>query len=285
MIERCRDAFPTRMMCRLLKVSPQGFYDWRDREPSKRALEDRELLDRIGTLHEESDGVKGAPRIHDDLRDEGYRCGKNRVARLMRENSLQGIPQKRRWRSKKSEPRPLGVRNELERVFSSDQRNEKWVTDITYIKTDESTLYLCIVKDLCDGQIVGWSMSHQQTREVVIQAVLMALWQRSDREPLIIHSDRGTQFTSNEYQKFLKGHNVTCSMSAVGSCADNASAESFFGQLKRERINRRRYTTRNEARADIFDYIERFYNPERRKQFDRKNNPRLPFTKPSVETG
>ena len=128
-------------------------------------------------------------------------------------------------------------------------------------------------------------MSHQQTREVVIQAVLMALWQRSDREPLIIHSDRGSQFTSNEYQKFLKGHNVTRSMSAVGSCADNASAESFFGQLKRERINRRRYTTRHEARADIFDDIERFYNPERRKQFDRKNKPRLPSTTPSLETG
>lgn len=139
-------------MCRLLKVSPQGFYDWRDRQPSKRALEGVELLDRIETLYEESDGVKGALRIHDDLRDEGYRCGKNRVARLMRENGLQGLPQKRRWRGKKSEPWPLRISNELERMFSADQRNEKWVTDITYIKTDVSALYLCFVKDFCDGQ-------------------------------------------------------------------------------------------------------------------------------------
>ena len=285
MIQRCRDAFPVRMMCRLMKVSPQGFYDWDGREPSSRELANQALLARIEEIHELSDSVKGAPRIHDDLRDEGHMCGKNRVARLMREQGIQGIPQKRQWRKRKSEPRPGGINNELDRDFTADQRNQKWVTDITYIKTGEGNLYLCAVKDLCDGQIVGWSMSQQQTREVVIQAVLMALWQRSDRLPLVIHSDRGTQFTSNEYQKFLKGHNVICSMSAVGSCADNASAESFFGQLKRERVNRRRYETRNEARADIFDYIERFYNPERRKQFERRQRDRKLFTELSVETG
>ena len=285
MIQRCRDAFPVKMMCRLLKVSSQGFYDWDGREPSSRELANRALLARIEEIHELSDGVKGSPRVHDDLRDEGYSCGKNRVARLMREQSIRGIPQKRQWRKKKSEPRPGGINNELDRDFTADQPNPKWVIDITYIKTDEGSLYLCVVKDLCDGQIVGWSMGHQQTHEVVIQAVLMALWQRSDRSPLVIYSDRGSQFTSIEYQKFLKGHNVTCSMSAVGSCANNASAESFFGQLKRERVNRRRYETRSEARANIFDYIERFYNPERRKQFDRRQRGHKLFTELSVETG
>lgn len=285
MIERCREAFPVRMMCRLLKVSPSGFYDWSEREPSARQLANEALLSRIEEIHELSDGVMGAPRIHDELRDEGFVCSKNRVARLMKQNDIQGIPQKRQWRRKKSVVRPLGIANELERDFEATRPNQKWVTDITYIKTGEDNLYLCIVKDLYWGGIVGWSMSARQTREVVIQAVLMALWQRQGREPVILHSDRGTQFTSAEYQQFLKGHNITCSMSAVGSCADNASAEGFFGQLKRERIRRRRYETRAEARSDVFDYIERFYNPLKERQLERRTGDRLRFTELSVETG
>ena len=126
----------------------------------------------------------------------------------------------------------------------------------------------CVVVDLYSGIVVGWSMSPRQERQLVIQAVLMALWQRADRSPVILHSDRGCQFTSEEYQRFLQGHNLTCSMSRVGSCADNAAAESFFGVLKRERVNRRRYVTRAEARADIFDYIERFHNPRRRRRLE-----------------
>jgi len=125
-----------------------------------------------------------------------------------------------------------------------------------------------VVKDLFSNEIVGWSMHERQTREMVLKAVLMALWQRRDRRPVVLHSDRGTQFTSGEYQRFLKGHNLTCSMSAVGTCADNAAAESFFGVLKRDRVNRRRYATRNEARRDIFDYIERFHNPRMRRRLE-----------------
>jgi putative transposase len=138
-----------------------------------------------------------------------------------------------------------------------------------HVRTVEAWLYLCVVIDLHSRMVVAWSMSAVQNRELVIQAVLMALWQRQDRTPVFLHSDRGCQFTSDQYQRFLKGHNLVCSMSAVGSCADNALVEGFFGTLKRERVNRRHYYTRADARADIFDYIERFYNPRMRRRLER----------------
>jgi putative transposase len=268
MIERCRDAFAIRMMCRCLRVSSSGYYDWRTREPSARAIDNRRLLERIEVLHAASDGVMGSPRIWDDLRYAGETCGENRVARLMRLQGIRGIPQRRRWHSTTAGQRPDDVRNHLSRNFSAQEPNTKWVTDITYVRTAEHWLYLCVVVDLYSGIVVGWSMSPRQERQLVIQAVLMALWQRANRSPVILHSDRGCQFTSEEYQWFLQGHNLTCSMSRVGSCADNAAAESFFGVLKRERVNRRRYLTRAEARADIFDYIERFHNPRRRRRLE-----------------
>lgn len=149
--------------------------------------------------------------------------------------------------------RPEHVENHLARDFASPAANRKWVTDITFIRTAESWLYLCVVIDLYSRLVVGWSMSAVQDRQLVLQAVLMALWQREDRDPVLLHSDRGCQFTSEEYQRFLRGHNLICSMSAVGSCADNALVEGFFGMLKRERVNRRHYLTRADARADVFD--------------------------------
>lgn len=282
MIERCRDAFPVRMMCRCLKVSPGGYYAWRERPQSALAKDNERLLERIEHLHLDSDGVKGSPRIWEDLRYEGESCSKNRVARIMREAGLQGIPQRRKWRKKGSGTRPSGIRNHLDRQFIADQPNSKWVTDITYIRTAEHWLYLCVVIDLHSKLVVGWSMSPRQDRQLVVQAVLMALWQRQDRTPVILHSDRGTQFTSDEYQQFLKGHNLICSMSAVGNCADNAAAEGFFGLLKRERVNRRQYQSRAEARADVFDYIECFHNPRRRRQLETK---KVGLTKPSAVPG
>jgi putative transposase len=285
MIQRCRDAFPIRMMCRCLRVSPSGYYGWSTRTPSARAQENVRLLERICVLHADHDGVVGSPRIWEDLRYEGERCGRHRVARLMRRAGLQGVPQRRRWRAKRSRTPPAGTRNHLERDFSAAEPNTKWVTDITYIRTAEHWLYLCVVLDLCSGIVVGWSMSPRQERQLVLQAVLMALWQRPARTPVILHSDRGCQFASQEYQRFLKGHNLICSMSAVGSCADNAAAESFFGVLKRERVNRRHYRTRAEARADIFDYIERCHNPRQRRRLERPKQNNLPLTQPSVITG
>ena len=285
MIERCRDAFPIRMMCRHLGVSPSGYYAWRDRPLSDRARDNERLLERIRFHHTESDEVMGAPRVWRELRYEGETASKNRVARLMREADIQGIPQRRRWKRKRPEKRPVDVRNHLDRNFEAPQPNTKWATDITYVRTAENWLYLSVVLDLHSDVVVGWSMSHRQDRQLVIQAVLMALWQRKESTPVILHSDRGCQFTSEEYQRFLKGHNLICSMSAVGSAADNAAVEGFFGRLKRERVNRRQYQTRAEARADIFDYIERFHNPMKQRELDGQNLGRSTHTQPSVVTG
>jgi len=285
MIERCRDAFPIRMMCRRLGVSFSGYYEWRGREPRARALDNRRLLVRIRELHAASDGVLGRRRVHEDLRDEGETAGINRVGRLMQRDGLYGIPQKRRWRKKASGPRPSNVQNHLERDFAASEPNSRWATDITYVRTAEDWLYLCVVIDLYSRRVVGWSMSAVQDRQLVLQAVLMALWQRQDRSPLVLHSDRGCQFTSNEYQRFLKGHNVTCSMSGVGSCADNALVEGFFGTLKRERVNRRHYRTRADARADIFDYLECFYNPRIRSRLERETTNEIRPNETVRETG
>lgn len=252
---------------------------------SDRARDNQRLLRRIVSLHSASDGVLGAPRIQEDLRYAGESCSLNRVARLMHKQGLRGIPVRRQWRKKASSVRPAGIENHLERDFNAHAPNTKWVTDITFIETAEGWLYLSAVKDLYSDVVVGWSMSHRQTRELVIQAVLMALWQREDRSPVVLHSDRGCQFTSYEYQRFLKGHNLVCSMSAVGSCADNAAMEGFFGMLKRERVHRRIYQTRAEARADIFDYIERFYNPRCRRRVEAARQKELLLTQPSVEKG
>ena len=269
MIERCRETYPVSMMCRLLKVSTSGYYDWRHRPPSKRTLDNQRLLKKVVALHGDSDGVHGSPRIWEDLRYDGETCSLNRVARLMKDNDIQGIPAARKWRRRKSTQRPESIKNHLERDFTAEEPGAKWVTDITYIRTGEGWLYLTIVVDLFCGQVVGWSMSHRMDRQLVIQAVLMALWQRKSKSPVVLHSDRGSQFTSHEYQQFLTGHNITCSMSAVGSCYDNAAAESFFGLLKRERVNRRRYATRAEARADVFEYIEITYNPRKRRKLEK----------------
>lgn len=285
MIERCRDAFPIRLMCRCLEVSSSGFYGWRDRPLSTQARDNQRLLGRIEALHADSDDVLGAPRIWEDLRYAGETCSRNRVARLMHKQGLRGIPARRQWHKKSSGARPAGIENHLDRDFRAHEPNRKWVTDITFIETAEGWLYLSAVKDLHSDVVVGWSMSHRQTRELVIQAVLMALWQREDRAPVVLHSDRRCQFTSGEYQRFLKGHNLVCSMSAVGSCADNAAMEGFFGMLKRERVHRRIYQTRAEARADVFDYIERFHNPRCRRRVEAAKQKELLLTQPSVETG
>ena len=235
-IQRCRGLYPVQLMCRCLRVSRSGFYAWTERGPSDRERDNRRLLVRIRKLHKESDGVMGAPRMHEVLRGEGEPASLNRVARLMAKDGLKGIPQKRQWRRKASGERPAYVRNHLERDFTATEPNTKWVTDITYIYTAERWLYLCVVIDLFGGKVVGWSMSTRQDRQLVLRAVLMACWQRPGRRPVILHSDRGAQFTSYEYQQFLEDHNITLSMSAIGHCGDNAPAEGFFGMLKRERI-------------------------------------------------
>ncbi len=271
-------------MCRCLNVSTSGYYAWAGRNPSQRTRHNEWLLERIKAHHASSDGVLGAPRMHETLRHEGVAVGRHRVARLMRQATLCGVPQRRRCGKKPIGRRPVNVSNHLSRNFAARAGNQKWVADITYIRTAEAWLYLCVVIDLFHHEVVGWSMSRTQDRSMVINAVLMALWQRKGDDPIVLHSDRGTQFTSDDYQQFLADHNVLCSMSAVGHCADNAAAEGFFGMLKRERVNRRRYATIAEARQDVFDYIERFHNPRVRRRIQANDNT-LPLIQPSAKTG
>jgi putative transposase len=272
-------------MCRCLKVSPSGFHAWCTRPPSARARDNARLLGKIRGHHAASDGVMGAPRMHEQLGYEGETASLNRVARLMAADGLAGVPQRRRWRYKPCATRPAGVRNHLARDFAASAPNTKWVTDITYIRTGEGWLYLCAVIDLHSGKVVGWSMSPVQDRHLVMKAVMMAGWQRADRSSVILHSDRGTQFTNAEYQQFLKDHGIVASMSDVGHCGDNAAAEGFFGKLKRERVNRRRYLSLEQARADVFDYIERFHNPIIQRRLDARIQAFSGLTQPSVETG
>lgn len=254
-------------MCRCLSVSPSGYYAWECRKPSPRARENERLLKRIQALHEDSRGSLGAPRMHEDLCEAGETASKNRVARLMAINGLQGWPRKRkRGQYAKAVLPPPGVKNHLERDFTALEPETKWVTDITEIPTGEGKLYLCVVIDLFSKLVIGWSMHHRQDRQMVIRAVEMAIWQRQGVTPLILHSDRGSQFRSGDYQRLLKRNGLNCSMSAVGHCGDNAACEGFFGVLKRDRINRMKYPTLDAAKADVFNYIERFHNPRMRRR-------------------
>jgi len=285
-IERCRDEFPVRLMCRCLKVSASGYYDWSKRLPSAGQLENQRLLDQIRALHEDSRGTLGAGRMQEDLADAGHSLSLNRVARLMAADGLQGWPRpKRRGQQGRPALTLPGVRNRLERDFSALEPETKWVTDITEIKTQQSKLYLCIVLDLFDQRVVGWSMQHRQDRQMVIRAVQMAVWQRQESYEVILHSDRGTQFRSGDYQRYLAANSLVCSMSAVGHCGDNAACEGFFGLLKRERIYRTSYPTLDAARADVFDYIERRHNPRMRRRVARQDQKVAALLEPSVISG
>jgi putative transposase len=285
-IARCRSEYPVGLMCRCLEVSPSGFYAWSSRRPGPRARSNARVLARIREIHEDSKGVLGAPRMQEDLVDEGERISVNRVARLMAGAGLQGWPRRRKRRfGGKPGARPVGVENLLDRDFSANEPETKWVTDITEIVTQEGKLYLCVVLDLYCKRVLGWSMHHRQDRHLVVRAVQGAVWQRQGDAEVILHSDRGGQFISGTYQKFLGGNALISSMSAVGHCADNAACEGFFGMLKRERVNHRQYRTRDEARADVFDYLERFHNPRMRRRVARRDRKFAALTKPSTELG
>lgn len=272
-------------MCRCLKVSPSGYYDWESRAPSPRARDNLRLLERIRAIHNDSGGIIGAPRMHEDLAAEGETASLNRIARLMSANDIQGWPRKKGRRQGRPTQRPVGIRNHLIRDFIALEPDTKWVTDITEISTTEGKLYLCVVLDLFSKLVIGWSMHHRQDRVMAIKAVKMAVWQRQANNKVILHSDRGSQFTSGDYQRYLTRNNLVSSMSAVGHCGDNAACEGFFGVLKRERIQHRRYRTRDQARVDVFDYIERFHNPRMRRRIAVHDHQVSAVFKPSVETG
>jgi transposase InsO family protein len=266
-IERRRELYPVRMMCRLLRVSRSGYYAWRSRPESARSQHDRELLAQIRQIHETSKGVYGSPRVHAELVAAGVEVGRHRVARLMRLARLRGCPKRRFRVTTQADPSHPVAKNLLRRKFSAVAPNQRWAADITYISTKEGWLYLAVVMDLYSRRIVGWSMSRWISRRLVLAALRMALEVRQPEGKLIHHSDRGGQYTSDDFRKELRKHGIACSMSSSGNCYDNAAVESFFASLKRERVNRVRYRTRDQARADLFDYIEVFYNRKRRHSY------------------
>jgi putative transposase len=273
-------------MCRCLQVSASGYYAWERRPPSARCVDNARLLERIRAVHEDSRGAIGAPRMHEDLTATGEAASKNRIARLMAAAGLQGWP-RRKQRRPRGQPGlpPPGVKNLLERDFTALEPETKWVTDITELKTGEGKLYLCVILDLFNKLVLGWSMHHRADRQMVLRAVAMAVGQRHGSGPVILHSDRGSQFRSGDYQRFLKRHALICSMSAVGHCGDNAACEGFFGMLKRERTHRTKYPTLASAKADVFNYIERFHNPRMRRRVAKRDRAFAAVSKPSTKTG
>ncbi|NTI64199.1 IS3 family transposase [Agrobacterium rhizogenes] len=256
--------FSVRTMCRLLRVHPSGFYAWLKNPLSRRTSEDKRQTDLLQKAWEESGKVYGYRKLHDDLLDQGEMCCPNRVARLTRLAGIKAqIGYKRRPGIYGGRP-SVAIGNTLDRQFDVAAPDKVWVTDITYIRTCEGFSYLAVVIDLYSRRVIGWALQGRQTTDVVLQALLMAVWRHKPKDKVLIHSDQGSQFTSMDWASFLKHHNLVHSMSRRGNCHDNAVAESFFNLLKRERIRRKVYRSRDEARQDVFDYIEMFYNPKRK---------------------
>ena len=251
-------------MCRILRVHFSGFYAWLKAPLSKRSKEDTRLTKRLHQSWKDSGKVYGYRKLHDDLRDLGEICSVNRVARLTRLAGITAqIGYKRRPGHYGGKP-AIVSENKLGQYFETGAADQVWVTDITYIRTHEGWLYLAVVIDLYSRRVVGWSMQSRMTTDLALQALLMAVWRRKPSQMVVVHSDQGSQYTSREWRSFLRQHNLEASMSRRGNCYDNAVAESFFQLLKRERVRRKTYPTRNAARHDVFDYIEMFYNPKRK---------------------
>jgi putative transposase len=262
-INEHRHEYKVATMCRVLHASRSGFYAWLHQPLSDRAIEDRRLLDLIRDSYTASSGVYGYPRVFADLRETGETCGRHRVARIMREQRIKALRGYKAPRHIAGRPSIMAP-NHLKREFNVAQPDQAWVTDITYIRTWQGWLYLAVVIDLYARKVVGWSMRPTMDREIVLDALMMAVWRRKPKNQVLIHSDQGSQFSSDDWRRFCTAHNLQPSMSRRGNCWDNAVVESFFSSLKKERIKKRVYKTRDLARADIFDYIEIFYNRNRR---------------------
>jgi len=262
-INEHRHEHPVQRMCQLLDVAPSGFYDWLRRPLSDRAVEDQRLLLLIKASYSASGGVYGYRRVHMDLREVGETCGKHRVGRIMSANGIKAVHGYKIPRGVYGRPSIIAP-NRLQRAFTVDYPDCAWVTDITYIRTWQGWLYLAVVMDLFARKVIGWSMKPTLARELVLDAVLMAVWRRKPTKKVLIHSDQGSQYGSDDWQRFCREHDLEPSMSRRGNCWDNAVVESFFSSLKKERIKKRIYKTRELARADVFDYIEVFYNRRRR---------------------
>ena len=247
-----------------MQVSTSGYYAWRKRPESSGQQQNKQLLGYIKTVYKQSRQTYGSPRIYAKLKQQGVLCSKNRLARLMQLNGI-AAKRKRKFIATTDSKHNLPVTgNKLNQQFQASMPNKKWVTDITYIWTQQGWLYLAVVLDLFSRQVVGWSMSASLQRRLVINALQMALQWRHPPQGLLHHSDRGSQYASFDYQQLLNNHQITCSMSRKGNCYDNAVMESFFSTLKQELVYHRQYQCRSQAKQDIFEYIQVWYNRKRR---------------------
>ena len=259
-----RHEYPMTLMCRVLEVSVSGYYAWCKRPPSQHSREDAHLAEQVKTIFQAKRMVYGSPRVHAELQALGIKCGRKRVARLMRERELCAQRPRHRTITTQSEPGALVAPNLLQRDFRADRPNTKWVADTSYLWTAEGWLYLAVVLDLFSRMVVGWSMAATQDATLVMQALRMAVARRRPQAGLLHHSDRGSTYTSESYQVLLRQEGMRASMSRTADCYDNAAMESFFHSFKGECIDGQSFQTRAQARSSTFDYIETFYNRTRR---------------------
>ncbi len=263
-IEEHRDQWPVRLLCDALDVSPAGYYAWRGRPASARQQRQDALLVEIRAIHAEFKACYGSPRVHAELAARGQDCSVNTVAKLMHDHGIRAKTA-RKFRCTTDSNHDLPVAdNLLGRQFDPDAPNEVWVADITYIPTREGWLYLAAVEDLYSRRVAGWSMADYLESRLVVDALELAVQRRLPGEGLLAHSDRGSQYASDHYQRLLAQHGITCSMSRRADCWDNAPMESFYASLKKELVHGADFATRAEARAAIVEYIEVFYNTQRR---------------------
>lgn len=264
-VAKHRGAWPVLMLCEALGVSRSGFYAWLNRPRSRRSLEDETLGQQARLSFIDSDRTYGARRVWRDVLEAGYPCGLHRIERLMRIQALRARPRRRSMPVDRGERSTAAIApNLLAREFEASAPNQKWAADFTYLWTAEGWLYVAVVMDLYSRRIVGWSMQSHMTTQLVADALMMAIWRRGKPDALLHHSDRGSQYTSDQFRRLLGELGITCSMSRSGNCWDNAAMESFFKSLKTERTDHKVYRTRVDAKADVFDYIEVFYNGKRR---------------------
>ncbi|MBU0675539.1 MAG: IS3 family transposase [Proteobacteria bacterium] len=267
-------AFPVTLLCKTMNVSRSGYYAWTKRGESKHSQENRKLADIVKSAHIKSKASYGARRHADEIASYGQPCGRFRARTIMNIAKVEA-KQKKRFKATTDSNHKMKVSpNLLNREFSVQAPNKAWVSDITYISTSEGWLYLAVVIDLFNREVVGWALDQRINRHLVINAVRMAVWRQKPDKGLMFHSDRGSQYCSRDFTKYIKGHGMLSSMSRKGDCWDNAVAESYFSSLKKERVYSEIYRTRREAKSDIVDYIEMFYNSFRRHSHLGNVNPR-----------
>ena len=263
--QSCR--YSVTRLCAVLNVSPSGYYDWIDRPLSATARANRRLVTKIRCHYKASRSTYGSPRIHKDLIDEGEQVSRHRVARLMRSQNIKSKMARKFIITTNSKNTHAPAPDRLQRNFYTKDKDQAWVSDTTFIRTRQGWLYLAVILDLYSRHVIGWAMSDRNDTKLVADALLMAIWQRGKLKDVIVHSDQGSTYASSDYQAILSDHGMSCSMSRKGECHDNAVAESFFGTLKTELTDDEDYYTRQQAKQSLFEYIEVFYNRQRRHSY------------------